>query len=480
MSASWPLVPEVACPPIQTATATAAQAASVVPAGGAPGIASARTVARGGPSRVSAWESVGNVAVPTSGGNCTGLSDHDYAHHLGRLGDYLATSSGRRVVDELTRPAREAEARELARDERYQRQRDLAPLYPEPMRQCRRKRFVRGEVAITVSTDGTASYLGTVSCNRRSGCEHCGPRLLAQDAELVEALVRDHGYERTVMATFTVRHWPGLPLKPLRRGLANAFRNMQQHRHWRERDCLRDVQLVRSLEVTDGPHGWHPHLHVLLLLEAELSDEAFASLETMLAKLWSDTVARTRTLGRAHRPTLSRGVVVSRCYRADYLTKLGLEVADAAQAKRARNVTGRTYWQRRSEWIANGKHVDDQDATRIREYLDGMLGARVVTWGDGLKARAKLLAPKSVVVERERATLHAEEFDAVRDLRTDDGRDARVAMLRVAELAEPGHVDAAVRAFVDDLLRRRPRTMTVEDLRGRGPPVHRPYPAGAA
>jgi hypothetical protein len=394
--------------------------------------------------------------VPASDGSRTEFSDHDYAWHLGCLGDYLATSSGRRVVEEVTRPARDAEARELARNERYQRQRDLAPLYPESMRQCRRKRFVRGEVGITVSTEGTASYLGTVSCNRRSGCEHCGPRLLAQDAELVEALVRDHGYERTVMATFTVRHWSGLSLKPLRRGVADAFRRMVQHREWRNRDCLRHVELVRALEVTDGPNGWHPHLHVLLLLEAELTDEALASLEAMVAKLWRGTVERT--MGRAYRPTLSRGVDISRCHRADYLAKLGLEVADAGQAKRARNVEGRTYWQLRSDWIRAGRHTDDTDATRIRQYLAGMLGARVVTWGDGLKARAKRLAPKPTIIERERATLHAEEFDAVRDLQTDDGRDARVALLRVAELAPPGQVDQAVRAFVDELLARRPRS----------------------
>jgi hypothetical protein len=330
------------------------------------------------------------------------------------------------------------------------------------MRQCRRKRFVRGEVGVTVNDKGIASIRGTVSCNRRSGCEHCGPRLLAEDAELVEALVRDHGYERTVMATFTVRHWSGLALQPLRRGVANAFRNLQQHRDWREGDCLRGVKLVRSLEVTDGPHGWHPHLHVLLLLEAELTDAARASLEAMLAEPWRATVERT--MGRAYQPTLSRGVDVTRCYRADYLTKLGLEVADAGQSKRARNVNGRTFWQLRSDWIANGRNVDDKDATRIREYFPGMLGARIVTWGNGLKARAKRLAPKPVVIERERATLHAEEFDAVRDLRTEDGRDARVELLRVAELAEPGSVDHDVRAFVDELLRKRPHARRVVPL----------------
>jgi hypothetical protein len=185
-------------------------------------------------------------------------------------------------------------------------------------------------------------------------------------------------------------------------------------------------------------------------------------------------------MGKAYRPTLASGVDVARCHQADYLTKLGLEVADAGQAKRARNVKGRSYWQLRSEWIANGKRTDDADAKRIREYLDGMLGAKIVTWGKGLRARAESLAPMPAPIERERATLHSEEFDAVRDLRTDDGRDARVAMLRVAELAEPGNVDTTVRAFVDELLHRKRRTMTVEDRNGRGPPVRRPYPTGAA
>jgi hypothetical protein len=141
-----------------------------------------------------------------------------------------------------------------------------------------------------------------------------------------------------------------------------------------------------------------------------------------------------------------------------YLTKLGLEVADAGQSKRARNVTGRSYWQLRSAWIANGKRVDDPDAARIQEYFRGMHGAKIVTWSKGQKKRAEALAAKPLdVVERERASLYAEEWDAVRNLTTEDGHDARTAILRVAESAEVGQVDQDVRAYVDELLRRQPR-----------------------
>ncbi len=377
-----------------------------------------------------------------------GLSAHDYLWNLGQLGHYFATDQGRQEVAEITRPEREAGERGDARDGRYQRQRDLSPLLPESMRACHRKRHTTAGVQIAVRQDGKAGYLGVVSCNSRSGCEHCGPRLLARDAELVNALVEDHGYDRTLMATFTVRHHRGMPLRPMRRGVANAFRRMLSHRDWRTCEALAHVEIVRALEVTDGASGWHPHLHVLLLLEAALSDEAKGQLEAMLARLWRDCVVRE--MGAVHRPTLAHGVDVSRCQRADYLAKLGLEIADAGQAKRARNVKGRTYWQLSREWIARGKHCDDAQADRIREYIDGMHGAKVVTWGPGLKARAEALVVEPDNPIREAAFITRDEWDCLRDLQV-DGRDARAALLSVAELADEGQVDAAVRALVDEL-----------------------------
>ncbi len=379
-----------------------------------------------------------------------GLSEHDYLWTLGQLGHYLATETGRHEVAEITRPERQATERGDARDGRYQRQRDLSPLLPESMRGCRRKRHTRAGVQVAVREDGKAGFLGLVSCNRRSGCEHCGPRLLARDAELVNALVEAHGYDRTLMATFTVRHHRGMPLRAMRRGVANAFRRMLSHRDWRTRDALVHVQVVRALEVTDGASGWHPHLHVLLLLEAALSDEAKATLEALLSRLWQGCVVRE--MGAVHRPTLAHGVDLSRCNRADYLAKLGLELADAGQAKRARNVKGRTYWQLSREWIARGKHCDDAQAGRIREYIDGMHGAKVVTWGPGLKERAEALVPEPENPIREAATITRDEWDCIRDLQV-DGRDARTALLNVAELADEGQVDEAVRALVDELWR---------------------------
>lgn len=400
-----------------------------------------------------AWERVGIVSVPTlNGAGCEG-----YARDSTGFLHLVRPSSADQAVplDEALHTAR-VEAREYARDkrgERYARQRALSPLYPASMRHCRRKRFTTDGVTVAVSAEGGASFMGLASCNRRSGCEHCGPRLLARDAELVNALVAEHGFERTLMLTVTVRHWKRCALRELRQGVADAFRRMRQHRQWRAHPALSEATIVRSLEVTDGEHGWHPHLHVLLLLPKRVTADEREGLERFIAPLWRGCVGHV--MGRDHLPTYEHGVSIEECHQADYLCKLGLEVADAGQSKRARNVKGRSYWQLARDWIEAGKHVDDELAARIREYLDGMRGAKVVTWSPGQKVHAEALAPAKELETREGALIYSEEWDRVRDARDEHGRDARAVILDAAERAAPGTVAAVVCDVVDGLLRRR-------------------------
>ena len=142
------------------------------------------------------------------------------------------------------------------------------------------------------------------------------------------------------------------------------------------------------------------------------------------------------------------------CHKADYLAKLGLEweVAAAGTGKRARNVKGRAYPQMARDWIADGCDESSPDAARIRAYLAGMHGAKVITWSPGMKAEAEALATREEVAERERASLHAEEWRAVRDMLTPWGTDARAAILGAAESAAAGNVQHAIDELVTMLL----------------------------
>jgi hypothetical protein len=402
-------------------------------------------------SRVSAWERVNVLAMPTEP---AGLRYGENLNCIAEIGHFLSTERGRAFVREVTRPERGAERRQKRRDDRYQRQRALWPLLPIGMRKCHRTRFRHSQVDVQVDESGRASLLGLVSCNRRT-CEFCGPRLLSRDAELVEAGVTHHGYGRTVMVTLTTRHWRGLQLKPLRRGLVKSFGALQRHRQFKDLLAPHGGKVfVRVVEVPYGDNGWHPHYHVLLFFDvevAELPRGELARIESTIARLWR--VCVERTMGQAYRPTLRSGVKLTPCHRADYLTKLGLEVTNAAQSKEGKQ-KGVTLWKLTRRWIASGKDESDRDAALIREFIEDLRGAVVVAWprtGAYRRKNVAALCPEKVPVPRESAAIHVEEWDALRD-RTVDGRDARGAILRAAESAAVGGVQQAVDAVIARIL----------------------------
>ncbi len=46
---------------------------------------------------------------------------------------------------------------------------------------------------------------------------------------------------------------------------------------------------IRVIDITDGPNGFHPHLHVALALPAGIASEPLADLESSLSHLWRCT-----------------------------------------------------------------------------------------------------------------------------------------------------------------------------------------------
>jgi hypothetical protein len=73
---------------------------------------------------------------------------------------------------------------------------------------------------------------------------------------------------RHIPVTFTLQHKVGDPLPRLLSALLGALRTVKGGFAWR--DFTRRVGglgSVRSLEVTYGANGWHPHLHELAFFE---------------------------------------------------------------------------------------------------------------------------------------------------------------------------------------------------------------------
>lgn len=237
-----------------------------------------------------------------------------------------------------------------------------------------------------------AFYVGVAHCHSVWECPDCGMRIRGARAKELEHVITWHrarwGDDSVAMLTLTVRHAFGHELRGMQRGMAKAWRRFTSGRGWQALE--QEIGLeghVRALEVTVGPHGWHPHLHVLLLTRKALPE----GFRRAVHARWAEAV--DRELGHEHTPTID-GVFVSADPSADYPLKLGIRLTlelVSVGSKEGRSAPDgeprRTPLQLLADWVQR----DDQDALlRYQEYVEGMAGARMLTWSRDLRKRARL------------------------------------------------------------------------------------------
>ena len=152
------------------------------------------------------------------------------------------------------------------------------------------------------------------------------------------------------------------------------------------RQSGRLVGTVSVREATHGENGWHPHYHVLCIVEADSDGDACEILEP-LRRVWVECLAKEGlggTMARAFH--LANGEAV-----AEYVGKHGSEVDAGAwgiaeemtlgRLKRGRGEKGASPWQ-----VLREAHAGDENARVLwREYATTMHGRRQQVWSNGLK-----------------------------------------------------------------------------------------------
>lgn len=253
---------------------------------------------------------------------------------------------------------------------------------------CGRVRIAQ-VVGVTL-VEGRAGFNGIMTCGLAWECPVCRATIQAERAKEVSAVSNWHRARggETYMLTLTVRHGLGDDLKRVRQGVANAWRKMQAGRAWLEWKARAGVVgTVRSLETTHGAHGWHPHLHVLVLGKPA-SERDVESWRRQLSARWQSAVSST--LGQDYTPTDRRGCDMRVSRKDDYIAKLGLEVAGSAEKRGRRK--NRSPLEIADDWV----HGEDwRDGVLWRKYAKGMHGARMLTWSKGLRAAAGLGVERS-------------------------------------------------------------------------------------
>jgi hypothetical protein len=329
---------------------------------------------------------------------------------------------------------------------------------------CRRKR-IAGNVALLAYHDhgGThAHYHGLALCGSVWECPICRLQVCAHRASEVQQLVATHrsvhGKDTVYLLTVTTRHGLGDDLATARRGVSEAWTKTIQGRWWvklnqalgfelTRRWCGKwctshKIGVVRALETTHGQHGWHVHLHLLLLVRRPLSTAELSRLHAELDARWRKRVVSL--LGREHAPDREHGVDLRplRCC-ADYVSKLGLEMTDPG-TKVAKN-GNRTPLQIAHAYATTKR---PEDAALWQAYCEGMRGARMLSWSHGLREFYRLgneLTDEEIVTKAENqgdtlvGLIPATVWDALREVRR--------GPLLVLEAAERGGASEARRVL---------------------------------
>lgn len=130
-------------------------------------------------------------------------------------------------------------------------------------------------------------FSGVMTCGSPWACPVCSRKLAHLRGEaLARAAARlvGLGY-RAVHVVLTVRHTRGEALADVFGALSSAWRWAWGHR--RVKAFLRGAAYARSVEITFGRNGWHPHIHALLLVPSGRDPWA---LKDPLWEAWSEAV----------------------------------------------------------------------------------------------------------------------------------------------------------------------------------------------
>jgi hypothetical protein len=197
---------------------------------------------------------------------------------------------------------------------------------------------------------------------------------------------------RVVLVTYTLRHKWGDDLEFMLGAMGAARRALKSGRAAQSLGRAFAVAgSIRSLEITHGENGWHPHYHELLFVPAAVDPVA---LRVQLLAGWSVALAAAGLRSVTHRAV---DVTMADLSVADYLAKFGHDRAWGLDAEismgrlKQAHLGGRTPVQLLAASVAGDAGAGDL----WRVYAVATRGQVQTTWANGLRARLGLAAGQS-------------------------------------------------------------------------------------
>jgi hypothetical protein len=265
-----------------------------------------------------------------------------------------------------------------------------------------------GEGVSLVDNGGIGHYRGLVTCGSIWACPPCSAKIRnARALEIATAAGNWHRAGNSVlMMTLTSPHDLGMPLADLLKVISRSFSAVISGRPWlRLKKLVPVVGTIRSVEVTYGPNGWHPHIHVLVFIDGQADAAQLAALGIHVRSKWSSFITRA-----GYRPPSElHGVKIDVCTSA---AEAGLYIAKTQDGRSPGNELARADLKsarpgHQVPFGILGEIADTGDLSGLplwHEYERATKGHQAITWSKGLR---RLLL--GVEPERSDEELAAEE-----------------------------------------------------------------------
>lgn len=262
-----------------------------------------------------------------------------------------------------------------------------------------------------------AHYTGLVICSRVFTCPPCASKIQEIRRQEIQKAINwayEQGF-KCVMVTLTFPHGIGDELQSLLNRFAKALEKFRSGKAWQTRKAkLLFKGLIRSLEITFGANGPHPHVHELWIVGKGV---CAIELKMDILKRWRNVSEKAKLVdfGEDYYKRLDKLSafnvhavdVIDEVSGSDYLAKLDKEKhwgADAelskASTKKGRK-TGRTPFQILETISTNNKAlqeggISEEEAKKLYasvvrdkklfiDYAKAFSGKAQIFWSQGLK-----------------------------------------------------------------------------------------------
>lgn len=279
----------------------------------------------------------------------------------------------------------------------------------------------------------TAHYRNLLVCSRVWHCPVCAAKISEERRkELSKAA---HSWTGGLaLVTYTLSHSNQVKLPMVLEQVLTAYRDFKAGRFFKELTEFYGWNgSVKSLEITHGKNGWHPHIHELVFLTNQLSDGQFGSFQVQVSRRWRECLKKINAYA-----STERGVTVKNSDEdvSDYVAKFG-ETKVRKDWTFAHELT--------KQVVKKGRYDGHTPTQLLYDYMlgDGIAGELWVEYAVTLKGRHQLVWSRGM---RQMLKLMVEQSDEeIADKIPDD-------TYLLATLTKGQWYDVLAHNYVGDLL----------------------------